>query len=281
MSGYYSRNYHKRENPVPDDARARFRIATYLEDFTEGRQGLFGRYIERELGIPAISKYDSERVDWKKLVESLDVLDFLDLITAIGKIADRRTVHRDGIKVEYNFVDFVQRVFNEQGLAYRIESDCSVHPLVDVIFSAQFNELIRGLSEANLSAADEHVRKAELLLIEGKFDGRQAIRSIFDAAENVFKVTFPGADKLSKDTINGTLRRGLPEEYSENSTQRRAAEKALNALREWVDAAHFYRHVPGNPEPEQPNKQFTVLMVSLGISHIRWLLSLLSARPKT
>ena len=48
----------------------------------------------------------------------------------------------------------------------------------------------------------------------------------------------------------------------------------LASLKDWVDAAHFYRHEPGTEEVAQPPLPLAVYLVSIGASHLRWLAEL-------
>jgi len=49
----------------------------------------------------------------------------------------------------------------------------------------------------------------------------------------------------------------------------------LNGLKDWVDAAHFYRHEERRAEEvAQPPLKLAVYIVSTGASHLRWLAEL-------
>src|ERR1700757_1696046 len=49
------------------------------------------------------------------------------------------------------------------------------------------------------------------------------------------------------------------------------ARKMLSSLKDWVDAAHFYRHEPGTEDVAQPPLPLALYLVSTGASHLRWL----------
>jgi hypothetical protein len=53
-----------------------------------------------------------------------------------------------------------------------------------------------------------------------------------------------------------------------------AASKLLSAFKDWIDAAHFYRHEAGREEPIQPPLTLRVQMVSVGATFLRWLAEL-------
>jgi len=45
----------------------------------------------------------------------------------------------------------------------------------------------------------------------------------------------------------------------------------LASFKDWVDAAHFYRHEEGSEEPAQPPLQLAIYIVATGTAHLRWL----------
>jgi hypothetical protein len=62
--------------------------------------------------------------------------------------------------------------------------------------------------------------------------------------------------------------------HADDNLAMRAATKLLNAFKDWIVAAHFYRHEPGHQDPVQPPLTLAVQMVSIGASFIRWLAEL-------
>jgi hypothetical protein len=91
-------------------------------------------------------------------------------------------------------------------------------------------------------------------------DGRSAIRAIFDANENVFKLLFPGAAHINNSGIQNNLRPLLERRLIEDDIARRAELKLMSAFQSWVEAAHFYRHEAGQSVPAQPPENLVVQM---------------------
>jgi hypothetical protein len=81
---------------------------------------------------------------------------------------------------------------------------------------------------------------------------------------------FPKAPRLAADQIDRFLVPMLASLTAE-ATAKGASGKLLRSFREWVDAAHFYRHEEGVAEPTEPTLELTVLLVSAGASWLRWL----------
>ena len=66
----------------------------------------------------------------------------------------------------------------------------------------------------------------------------------------------------------------MDEIYKEQKPAIYVAHKQLNSLREWIDAAHFYRHEPGTEEPAQPPIEIAIELVSQGAAWLRWLVTM-------
>jgi hypothetical protein len=55
----------------------------------------------------------------------------------------------------------------------------------------------------------------------------------------------------------------------------------VDAFRDWVDAAHFYRHEAGREAVAQPPLSLAILLISAGASFLRWLAEFdAAAHPK-
>jgi hypothetical protein len=81
----------------------------------------------------------------------------------------------------------------------------------------------------------------------------------------------PKAPRLAADQLGG-LAPVQERLYEQDETARRPAAKMLGSLKDWVDAAHFYRHEQGVEDVvAQPPLKLAVYIVSTGASHVRWL----------
>lgn len=268
----FSRNYLKPISLSADSERMRFRIATFLDEYFEDNQVSVGRLIEKEIGIKAVDDgtYNTY-VSWKTFLGTVDVVDFLDILTIIARSYPKRSIKKDRMTVSYNVIDFIQKVFRDQNVAYSIDEKGGIHPFVDTAFTSQLSETIRNLSDAELSAARSLVEASERSLLASSFDGRTSVRSIFDAVENVFKLLNSGSNQMNKAAINDKLRPQLLSNLVNGSHEYRATSKLVDSLQDWVDAGHNYRHEPGEPEPSQPSMQFAVQYLSQGMGYVRWL----------
>lgn len=269
---FFSRNYLRAETPSSDNPRARHRLSAYLAEHFVDKNYEVGKYIEQELGIKCLIPIASGYyISWEDFIKSLSIVDFLDVITATIRFLPRRTQSRERLTVQYDLLEFSRRVFLEQNLAYEIDPKGGIHPKIDASFSIASASLIRNLSAAGLVAAREHVVRAERSLLASKLETRAAIRATFDAAENLLKVISPSVTQLNKQSINEKLRPYLVDASSNSRLEHQASEKLLNALIDWTEAAHFFRHASGGAEQDQPTESFTVAFVSQGFSYIRWI----------
>lgn len=275
--GFFSRNYLRKETPTADDERMRHRLAVYIDDYSGDDDYKIGRLIERELGLQVLqSGYERSYIPWKDIFSSFPIGDLLDIITLICRIWPTRRV--GSYREEYNtsLRDFAERVFREQGVAYRIDAKGGIHPFVDITFSSSYMELVDGLGREGFQAARESIEAAEKALLAVRFNGRLAVRSTFDAVENIYKVTFPGRTHLNKDGFRNDIKPLLESHFSSSDVERRATGKLADGLNSWIEAGHFFRHDPGQPEPAAPSQDFAIHYVSTGISIARWLLKAVS-----
>jgi hypothetical protein len=105
-------------------------------------------------------------------------------------------------------------------------------------------------------------------------DGKGAIRGVFSAAEALFKMIVPDQIRLGAAELD-SLTPILQRLFADDDTAKRAVAKMLASLKDWVDAAHFYRHEEGTAdEVAQPPLPLAVYIVGTGASHVRWLAEL-------
>lgn len=269
---YFSRNYLQTETPFADDQRARHRLGAYLSEYFSGEGYKVGKFIEQELGIQCLSNGPGGYyLAWGELLRKLKTSDLLDVLTAVIRFQPKKTRREGPANVTSDLLGFTSRVFLEQNLAYKIDSSGGIHPIIDTTFSIMSFNLIRNLSANGLEAAREHVTRAERNLLAGEFDPRGAIRSTFDAAENLFKVIFPRATQLNAQAIREKLGPYLVDVTFRSKLEHQAAEKLVSSLVDWTEAAHFYRHASGGTEPEQPSDEFAIAFVSQGFAFVRWI----------
>lgn len=274
----FSLVYMRTDERLKDSERMRFRLAKVVRAMAPRRNdgGVdFGRFVEAELGVGVVEVFGLTSVfDVEKVFMKAAIRDVLDMITLLAHFLSPRRVE------VANFVNRVRRIFAETQVGYRIDDKGGVHPAFDDSFETVRGAAIAGLGGPDHGAERGFIEDAERALMEDPIDGRQAIRCIFDAVENLFKKMYPGVTHLNSAAISGKLRPEVEAAWpgAEHQTQRSSSLKSVDSFRQWVDGAHFYRHAPGAPEPKQPSEDHTILTVSQGLSFLRWLAKIQAGR---
>lgn len=259
----FSHVYMRRENTISDSPEVRFRTACIIEDFVEDRSTNTGyqqkKFISKELGreIARPSGY----ISWKEVTEQLTQKDFLDLITIVYE-----AIINNYKKIEY--IKECQRVFKEEQISFEIDDFGGVHPLVDAAYQASKASTIKALSGDRYSATLNRIDEIDKHLLSS--DYTSAIRSVFGANENLFKLMFGGM-RLDKRSANDKLIKRLQTTYANHPTMQRTSARLLASFGEWIDAVHNYRHEEGIELPQQPNEELAIALISHGISFVRWL----------
>ena len=203
--------------------------------------------------------------DWEKFFGNSDFVDVLDTITLAGRLLLAR---RDPIAA--TFRDFVDRAMREEGVSFTLDEKCGVHFYVDEEFEAHRQATVGSLTSARYEAARAAFERGHACLDSPSPDTLGAVRGVFDAIENVFKLSTNGKSarigltEITKDLrpLAGALYTGP----AENATG-----LILKSLGEWVNAAHQYRHDPGHPEPAPPPLELAIAMMASGAGFLRWL----------
>jgi len=280
----YSLVYADKGLPGRDSSRARKRIYHLIGSTIEiantllQRRPSYGRSaklsnsqivskIQSELGVtvPYNMTYLLE-----KFLEKCELQDFLDTIT----ISTTYFKANNHIDVSAHFIAEVSRIFGELNLAYRVDPDGGVHPIVDKEFEASRISAISLLSDPRYAGALKAFEESHSALEQTPSNGKNAIRCVFEAVEIVFKLIFPKADRIGEAELRKYLEPALQRMRAADSPALSASIKLSNSLADWVNAAHWYRHGQGAEEPIEPPLALVVTVMSMGASYLRWLVDL-------
>ena len=169
--------------------------------------------------------------------------------------------------------DGVKRIFEEENVHYTVDDRGGVHFAFDVEFETNRAATVASLNGGRYVAALSAFEGGMAALSQAPPDGKSAIRQVFGAAEILFRLIFASAPRLTAQEAQ-RLEPVLQQIYASDKTALGASVKLLNSFKDWINAAHFYRHEAGHEEPVQPPLSVTVQMVSLGASFTRWLAEL-------
>lgn len=226
--------------------------------------------LEEELGISF-----ELRMEGRHYVRSLEMFfiklsipEFLDSITVVVRFLDQHLPSRSA-----TFIAEAARVLREENLAYEIDSLGGIHPLIDAVFSATRQSAVLALNGERYNATAELIDLVERNLLQEPSNYVGAIRAVFGANENLFKLMY-NVPRLDARTAGGKLLADQQSIYAGHPNSQKVSAKMLEAFKEWIDAAHFYRHEQGETEPNQPVEEIAIAMISQGLSHVRWLAQL-------
>lgn len=274
----FSLVYGDKGEPVRDSSKARFRLAKLTDSVCKSANGRSDHnksaqdLIESELGIEFATRSTTGqslyRWDWYFL--KITITELLDSITIVARALQMS--YRMDSRFN-NYLVGVRRIFTEENLAYTLDAHGGIHPLIDMAFSLSMSSAIASLGGERYAASAECVNRIETCLLQDPRDWVSAIRAVFGACENTFKLMYsvPRLDAAQATAKLGPSQQRL---YEGKSGDLGSSAKSLEAFRNWINAAHFYRHEQGVEAPTQPPEELAILLISQGLSFVRWLVAL-------
>jgi hypothetical protein len=224
-----------------------------------------GAFFEEELGVALPG--GAYHTDWHVFLERCYLKDLLDIVT----LANTHFIRKGYTSVAKKWVSEVGRIIREENLRYRIDPGGGVHFSIDQEFESARSATISALQESRYSNVVHGFEQAYSHLAVEPPDGKNAIRAVFAAAEGLFRLMFPDAPRLTSNEIDKCLSPFVQKLWNSDATALGATSKLLASFKDWVDAAHFYRHEPGKEAIAQPPLPLAINLVSLGATYIRWL----------
>lgn len=270
--------YITRGEPIRDSEKARFRLAKLAEKSCHPpqstRHGMSSDYnkaaqenIERELGIKFGTRSTEGTLyrSWELYFKRVSISEMLDTITVIA-----HTLYSEYRDKRPFFVHEAQRIMKEENLSYEIDKYGGVHPLVDASFSAAVVSAIGILEEPRYLASAKCIEQIDGFLLQNPQDFIGAIRAVFGACENTFKLMHD-VPRLDAKSVGERIGRDQQRLYSEHPILQSVSQKTLESFKQWINAVHFYRHEQGIEIPNQPTSEVAILLISQGLSFVRWL----------
>ncbi len=192
------------------------------------------------------------------------------------KVLDTITVAYRGMveaSRQGDFIEQANRILREENIAYEIDVEGGVHPVIDRAYAAQKQAAILGMSEPRYALSLARINEVDGALMASPPNYVQAIRSVFGANENLFKLMFD-AHRLDQRSANDKIGRLLQANYASHPSMQRSSAQILRSFGGWIDAAHHYRHEEGAEEPSQPAQELAIVLISQGLSFVRWLVAI-------
>ena len=257
----FSQLYIAKGPPVADSVRFRKRLAALFSDFTAQVNVSYTQLIQRELGV-TVAYNGGWRFDL--FFASAELRDVLDTITLVWKTLGYR---------QAEWVNEIRRTLREENIGFAVDDRGGVHFSVDAEFHRARTVAISTLGAPRYAAARALFERAYSDLDGVPPDTRNSIRHMFDANENVFKLTAQGrATRLDPSEASKRLRSWTSGSY--NGASAAAADQSIEGFTKWVAAAYQYRHAENAETLEAPPVDLTVLLLSQGAAFLRWLVEI-------
>jgi hypothetical protein len=278
----FRRLYLRPDSPLPDSPRLRRRLATIVPNHWfktfEDREAL-GGWMASEFGIdvPHVESMGGREYWLEDFFLKANIHEVLDSITAIGRLLALTGTSGKNPRPADRWIAIVRGMFVEEHMAYRIDDDWVVHPLVDQAFDAARVSAIGALAGDAFNAARAHFENAIAALEEDPPDTRGAVRDCFDAAENLFKLLTGTGQDLTQANVTATLKPVVDRLHGglDPATQSHAG-RMLSSFADWANAGHPYRHAQAGTEIQAPTVALAVLYLNTGAGFIRWLAHMLT-----
>jgi hypothetical protein len=273
----FSRQYIERGKPLPDKPRWRVRLAEYFGNFLRETYGeKVQKMIPTEIGVdvPWIPNHGYSVPQFLRTASIQDVLSAITLIYRSMTSWNASKMSFDKHISANIWRDFARRSLLEENLAYTIDDECGVHPLVDLEYERNIASTIASLGIARYAAARSAFEAAQGKLEQNPVDTKGAIRDIFEAAETLTKLITSSGKALDAGFVKAEVEPRLQKLYAKDAVAQRSSTRSAQSFADWIDAAHPYRHGHGAEEPVAPPLELTVLIASQGASFIRWLVDL-------
>lgn len=264
----FSQVYLAKGDLLRDSVRFRNRLRVLFDDIEEKETSLdFAKVIEHETGSSV--PYGGYGRDWSKFWKSSELRDVLDSITIVYfMLCQSRSSNRSEL-----WHETVSRFFLEENLGYSLDSAGGVHFAVDSQFERERTSILAGLSGAKYEAIRYSFESAFADLDKSPADTRAAVRSIFDALENLIKLWFP--DRVSRLGASEVEKIVKPVVLANRvGADRESANLLLNSFVQWINAAHQYRHASGTEQISPPPLNSTIVFLSTGAAYLRWLIQI-------
>jgi hypothetical protein len=266
----FSHVYIEKGKPQKDSERFRRRLSAYYNENLEKYYGLsIVKEIEKELGVDVPFNVAGYSVgDFFEKSELRDVLDLIKIIWDILNVRGR--LYAPG------WLEFVQRVFEEENLGYRVDERGGVHYFVDEEFERNRIFALSCLTGSRYTAVAKAFEDSHQKLDSQPPDTKASVRSIFEAVEILYKLLTDAQerDRLNSSGVRNKLKSMIQKIYEKDETARKVAEHLMEGFCDWIEALHMYRHGQKVEEPSNPPMELAIEILSSGATYLRWLVEI-------
>lgn len=267
----YSFTYSDPKEPVYESRKLQFRAGSYFKDNYNEAAPAIKAHLESELGLAIPPGYSHTSI--RDFLANCQTTEFLEAVTIIAQglrliaVSKPYISSRDAAKA---WVTFLQRAFAEENSKFEVDNLGGIHPRIDSAFTIQRVDALKGLAGSRYSAAREHFETAHAALDELPPSANRAIREIFMANEEVFKILCPGATKLEGSDLTRRLAPLI--DGMSDGAENAGLKGMMRGAVHYIAASHSFRHAQGQPDIAPASLETAVYMVASGTALLRWLL---------
>lgn len=277
----FGRVYLDRGSPTADSDIFRRRLAAYLQYHVEGQKHFhLTKYLKVETGlsVPMWLGAGTNGYKFEEFLLGLQITPMLNVITSIWrflstaggtKLENGQVVFLPGLA--WSWRAFVDRALREENLSYEIDERGGMHYLVDEAFAYTRASTLRALEGQRYGAVREAFDDAYRHLDQTTPDAKAAVRSLFESLEILARLMVD-TKNLNRWIVQNKLKPLALAPYVGDPAATGAISGAFDALADFVDGLHNYRHGHGTTEPLAPSLDFTIFCLSSGAAYLRWLL---------
>lgn len=254
-----------------DSERARLRISAFYKLLNDALadpnfDAKLAAKVKLQLGVSVTSGFAmSEYYLYEQWFRTCELRDLLDTITIIhGMCSDK---DRNALVFQMN------TIFSEETLPYEVDDEGGVHRKFDDEFDRNTDFVFQSLAKGEYHSAAREFQRGIGYLKAVSPDTVSAVRAVFGAVENIFKIQFETA-RLGASEIEKKLAPRLSQIYSDRNFD--ASKRYAKSFAEWVNACHIYRHSDDARDNDELPLVLAVGLVSAGASYLRWLLDMQS-----
>lgn len=264
----FSSYYLRPEAPQADSARMRLQLlGVFNRHLNHVNQNRVAGALLAESGVRVRGSHPF--FEWQAFLTSAELRDVLDWVSYVfDSLNSDESYAPEGTSAR--FVQAVREVFDKNHAAYVVTDDGRVRYRIDEAHEIARQSTLANLEGARFRATREEFEKAYDSLAAHTPDGKAAIRAIFGALENQFKLMFD-VPRLDAPGIRDRLKPTIRQRHEPDQRACEAALRMAEELEKWVAAAHYYRHEAGVEEPGPPPIEVAVALVGTGTAHLRWL----------
>ena len=255
--------------PIQDSERFRRRISEYVRKFLiHHYENDIISLIQFETGAYFKYKahYGKSLCDFLMDAELRDMLDSITLIYSF-LVGNRRD------QAAKNWIVFIDRVFIEENIGYRLDLKCGVHYYIDEEFEKNRFSTIAMLDNQRYIATRSAYEDAYRHFDNNPIDTKAAVRSLFESIEILVKQIVETRN-LNKYIVENNLKNKFLPIYNDDETAKGVVSRMFDSFALWVDGIHLYRHGQDDDQPVRPPIELAVYILSSGSSFLRWLIEL-------